>query len=219
MVLAPLAPGLRLTPAGVAERVKLGVEVRVIVSAIPTFPVRLPEVPVIATEDVLAAALLAAVKVTLLLPAVVAPKVAVTPAGRPLTQRLTVPLNPFCPLTVTVLLPLPPGLRPMLAGDAASVKLGGPTTVIMIAAWLTVVAELPITVTVLVPSIAFAAALNVSVVRVDDAALNDAVMPVGKPLTEKATVPLNPLCGTTVIVLAPVPPCVTLSVAGDGVME
>jgi hypothetical protein len=33
---------------------------------------------------------------------------AVTPLGSPLTAKLTVPVKPFCPLTLSVLLPLPP---------------------------------------------------------------------------------------------------------------
>ena len=48
-----------------------------------------------------------------------------------------------------------------------------------------------------------------------DGGLNVAVTPVGRPAIEKPTVPLKPVWGVTVIVLAPLPPIGTLRVAGD----
>jgi hypothetical protein len=66
--------------------------------------VRAPDVPVIVTVDVPTVAVLLAVKVRVLLPVVlVGLKVAVTPAGRPEADRLTLPVNPFSGLTVMVL--------------------------------------------------------------------------------------------------------------------
>ena len=54
----------------------------------------LPDVPVIVTVDVPTAAVLAAEKVTTLLPAVAAPKLAVTPVGKPEAASATGLLNP-----------------------------------------------------------------------------------------------------------------------------
>ncbi len=45
--------------------------------------------------------------------------------------------------------------------------------------------------------------------------LNDAVTPPGKPDAASATAPLNPFCGITVMMLAPVLPCDTARLAGD----
>ena len=60
-------------------------------------PVKLPEVPVTTTENVTVAAVLPAVSVKVL--EAVAGFVlneAVTPLGRPKTDKLTLPLKPFC---------------------------------------------------------------------------------------------------------------------------
>jgi hypothetical protein len=94
MLLAALAPGGRLTLAGVADNVKLGGGVTV--RAMVTFLLRLPEVPVMVTVVETAAALPAAVRVTTLWPVVLAgAKLAVTPAGRPDAVSATVPPKPF----------------------------------------------------------------------------------------------------------------------------
>jgi len=69
----------------------------------------LPETPVTVTIDGPAAALVDAVSVRTLVPAVpVGLKDAVTPAGRPLAARFTAPVNPLRSITVTVLVPLLP---------------------------------------------------------------------------------------------------------------
>lgn len=71
------------------------------------------------------------------------------------------------------------------------------------------------TVTVLVPVAAEAEALKVSVlVPVVEAGLKLAVTPEGKVLVASVTVPLNPFTGDTIMVLAPVPPCATVTLAG-----
>ena len=54
----------------------------------------LPDVPVTVTDDVPAAAVFGAEKVTTLLPAVAVPNLAVTPVGKPEAASATVPLNP-----------------------------------------------------------------------------------------------------------------------------
>jgi len=52
-------------------------------------------------------------------------KDAVTPLGSPETDRLTLPLKPFCPITVIALVMVPPWPMFGLEGDAERVKLGG----------------------------------------------------------------------------------------------
>jgi hypothetical protein len=46
---------------------------------------------------------------------------AVTPLGRPDADRPTLPLKPFCGVTVTVLVPLAPCMMLRLPGDAERV--------------------------------------------------------------------------------------------------
>jgi hypothetical protein len=189
------------------------------VSAMLVVADRAPDLPVIVTVAVLAAAELAAVKVTVLRPAFIAPKLAMTPDGNPEAASATVPLKPFSAVMVMVLVPLAPLLRLTLAGVAPTVKLAGAATVIAIVVLLMMFPEVPVTVTVEVPSAASPVALNVSVVvRVAAAGLKVAVTPEGRPLTEKVTVPLKPVCGATVMVVTPLPPCGTLRLAGDGAM-
>jgi hypothetical protein len=49
---------------------------------------------------------------------------AVTPLGRPDTDKLTLPLKPFWGVTVIVLVPLVPKMRVWLLGDAERAKFG-----------------------------------------------------------------------------------------------
>ena len=73
----------------------------------------------------------------------------------------------------------------------------------------------PVTVTLAVPVAAVLEAVKVTVlVPVVDAGLKLAVTPVGKPLAAKATEPVKPFTGATVIVLLPPAPCATDRVAG-----
>ena len=68
-----------------------------------------PDVPVMVTGKVPVVAVALAVKVTTLVEVVgFVPKVAVTPAGKPEAERVTLPVNPPEGVTVTVLLPLAP---------------------------------------------------------------------------------------------------------------
>jgi hypothetical protein len=65
---------------------------------------------------------------------------------------------------------------------------------------------LPVTVTVDVPTAAVEPATKLNVLDVAVlAGLNDAVTPPGRPETVKATVPVNPWVGATVIEAVPVP--------------
>lgn len=178
-----------------------------------------PEVPVMVTVAVPDDALLAAVKVTVLLPEATALNAAVTPEGRPEAVNVTAALNPFCAAIEIALVALVPELRLTLAGLAERVKLGGAAIVSIIVALLLIVPDVPVTVTVELPGVAFAAALKLSVlvcaVDVVDAGLNAAVTPDGSPETERVTLAVKPLSGVTVMVLDPLAPCVMLTLAGD----
>jgi hypothetical protein len=78
----------------------------------------------------------------------------------------------------------------------------------------------PVIVTVAVPAVAVVDAVSVNVAdEVELVGLKLAVTPLGKPLAENPTVPVNPLTGTTVTVEVPLAPCVTLRVAGEAVSE
>ena len=124
MVLPPEPPCVTVTLEGAPDKVKLGagltVKLRVVVF------VSVPEMPVMVTTTVPVAAVLPAVRLSELVVAVVAGlKVAVTPDGKPDADKLTLPVNPFCGVTVMVLgLPVAPCISVKLAGDAPSVKFG-----------------------------------------------------------------------------------------------
>jgi hypothetical protein len=70
---------------------------------------------------------------------------AVTPFGNTLVVKLTVPANPFSPLTLIVLAPLPPLAIVRIAADAERLKLGT-VTVTAIVVVLLRVPEVPVTV-------------------------------------------------------------------------
>jgi len=118
IVLLPLPPCVTVRLLGDADRPKLPTEFTV--SAIVVECVKLSEVPVIVTTTVPIGAALVAVKVNVLVAlAGFGLKDALTPPGRPDTDKRTFPLNPFRPVTVTVIAPLPPCVRIKLLGDAA----------------------------------------------------------------------------------------------------
>jgi len=131
-------------------------------------------------------------------------KEAVTPEGRPDAAKATVPLNPFCGVTVIVEEPLVPCEMAKILGEAERVKLG-------VAAALTVrlrvvvcvrLPEVPVMVTVDVPVVAVLLAARVMTPE----ELKEAVTPEGRPAAENATVPLKPFVGATLMVLVPLAP-------------
>jgi len=145
-------------------------------------------------------------------------KDALTPLGRPEADRLTVPLNPFCGVTVIVLVPLAPCVMVKLLGEADSVKFGVGTgfTVRETVVVLVRLPEVPVMVTVTVPVVAVLLAVSVKMlVAVVGFGLKDAVTPLGKPEADKLTLPLKPFCGVTVIVLVPLAPCVMVKLLGE----
>jgi hypothetical protein len=211
--LPALLPGVRLRLAGDAVNVKVGT---VMVRPMLAVLFRAPEVPVTVTLTVAAVTELAAVSVSVLaLIVLTGLKAAVTPLGRPVAARITLPLNPFSGLTVRVLVPLVPGVRLRLTADAERVKLG--TAIVRpIVAVLLSVPETPVTVTVAVPPTAELAAVSVKVLEpLVLAGLKDAVTPFGRPVADRLTLALNPFAGVTVIVLVVLLPAETESVGVD----
>ena len=76
--------------------------------------------------------------------------------------------------------------------------------------------DLPVIVTVAVPTAAEALAVSVNVlVVVVGVGLKAAVTPIGKPDAVKATLPLKPPTSVTVTVLVPFAPCTTVRMFGE----
>lgn len=145
---------------------------------------------------------LVAVKVKVLVVALVEMNAAVTPLGMPVAARVTLPVKPPVGLTVIVLVLLPPSATFRAAGFAESVKPGTVTVRLIVAVSGARVPEVPVMVTVAGPGVAELLAVTVRVlVVVAGFVLNAAVTPVGKPEAAKVTLPVNPFVGFTVIVL------------------
>jgi hypothetical protein len=215
VLLPPFAPLATVSVVGDAERLKLCA--RVTVRLIVVVWVRLPDVPVMVTVAVPPVAVAAAVNVNVL---VDVPgfglKLAVTPLGRPEAENVTLPLNPFVGVIVTVLVPLVPWTSVKLPGDAEMLKLGTAVTVRLIVVVWVMLPDVPVMVTVVVPGDAVALAANVTVlVLVAGFGLKLAVTPAGNPDAARVTLPLKPLDGVIVMVLVPLVPCTTLRLLGD----
>ena len=196
--------------AGIAAAsVKLGAALTL--SAIVVEALRLPEVPVIVTVTVPAVAELPAVSVNTLDPDVgLVPKLAVTPLGRPVATRDTLPVKPLAPETVIVSVALLPCVTDKAGAMGASVKLGAALTVRLIVVEALKVPDVPLIVTVTVPVIAVLPAVNVIPLDpVVGLVAKFAVTPLGKPVAPKVTPPVNPLAPVTVIVSVALLPRVT----------
>jgi hypothetical protein len=80
--------------------------------------------------------------------------------------------------------------------------------------------EVPVIVTVEVPTVAVELAVNVSTLEVVVlAGLNEAVTPLGKPDADKLTLLAKPFTLLTVTVLVPLPLCATLTEDGEADSE
>src|SRR5580658_5283701 len=102
-----------------------------------------------------------------------------------------------------------------ICGERLTVTFGTATVRLMLSIW-DKLPDVPVVVTVAFPSVAVSLAVSVIVlVLVVAGGLNDAVTPLGKPDTDKLTLPVNPFCPVTVIVLVAVPPWPTIGLAGD----
>jgi hypothetical protein len=163
-----------------------------------------------------AVAVLLAVKVTTLVPAVFgAANEAVTPLGSPDADRLTVLLKPFCGMTVTIPVAVVPRGSPRLAGSSDRVKFGAVMVSPMVVA-LVSAPEAPFTIAVYVPGVTVLLALKVrEVLAVVLDGLKAAVTPLGNPDTAKLTLPLNPFEPATLMVLLPLPVRATVRLLGE----
>jgi len=136
--------------------------------------VKLPETPLIVTVAVPGLAVLLAFSVSaLLLVALPGLNEAVTPFGKPLADRLTVPLKPFNSFIVIVLVTLFPRATLKVAGEAERLKSGAGAeafTVKLTEVVCVKLPEVPVTVTVTVPSAAVLLAASVKT-----------LLPVGAP--------------------------------------
>jgi len=122
MVLVPVAPCVKVRLLGEAESVKFGGGLTVRESVVELD--RLPDEPVMVTVAVPVAAVPVAVSVRVLVPVVlVGLNDALTPAGRPEADKLTLPLKPLSGLMEMVLVPLAPWTMVNVLGDVESVKL------------------------------------------------------------------------------------------------
>ena len=107
IVAEPVAPRLMLRPVGEAASAKFGAAVTARETVVEL--VRLPLTPLMVTVKVPGAAEAFAVNVAILVLAVLLGwKDAVTPAGSPEANKLTLALKPFCEVTPTVTLLLLP---------------------------------------------------------------------------------------------------------------
>jgi hypothetical protein len=123
IVLAPDALCAIDRLVGESDSEKDAVPLLVTVRAIVVLAERLPLVPVMVTVDEPVDAELLAFSVRTLEPVVgLVPNDAVTPLGRPLAASVTLPLNPFAGLTVTVLAPDAPCAMAKLPGESDRVN-------------------------------------------------------------------------------------------------
>jgi hypothetical protein len=144
--------------------------------------------------------------------------VAVTPLGNPLALSVVAESNPPVLVTVIVLVPLAPCATVSDAGDALTLKLGvvAEFTVSETVVVAVKLPDVPVMVTVAVPVVAVLLAVRVKVlVEVVGFVLNAAVTPLGNPDAARVTLPENPPTSVTVIVLVPLPPCVTATLVGE----
>ena len=76
--------------------------------------------------------------------------------------------------------------------------------------------DVPVMVTETVPVVAVLLAVSVKALLLAVLlGLNDAVTPLGRPDADKLTLLLKPFCGVTVMVLAPLVPCVIVKLLGE----
>src|SRR6266446_3939252 len=115
---------------------------------------------------------------------------AVTPLGKPEADKLTLPLKPFCGVTVIVLVPLVPCVTVTLPGDAERVKFatGAAFTVRETVVVLVKLPDVPVMLTVTVPVVAVLLAVSVKVlVAVAGGGVDDAVTAMGQLEADKWT--------------------------------
>ena len=179
--------------------------------------VKLAEVPLIRIENVPVNAWFLADRVSvLLLMLLPGLKDAVTPRGRPEADKLTLPAKPFCGVTVIVDITFAPRARLKEFGEAERAKFAAGVTVRETVVACDKLPEVPVMVTVTVPSVAVPLAVSVSVLEmVVLLGLNVAVTPLGRPEADRLTLLLKPFSAVTEMVLVPFVPCATLRLLGE----
>lgn len=205
MVLVVLAPSATESEDGEGEMVKPAAALTV--SAMLVDAVSAPDVTVMVTVDVPVAAVLFAESVRTLVPVVgLVAKAAVTPLGRPVAARVTLPAKTLAGVTVIVSMTLPPWVVERVGAEAAIVRLGGDTLTLTVRAMevdAVRLPEVPVTVTVDVPVAAVLLAENVSALEaVTVLGVKVAVTPLGRPLAVRVTAPANLFASVTVMVSA-----------------
>ena len=200
-VSVPLAPGA-ITREG-AEGVIVKLPPVVTVSVMVMVLLRPPEAAVMVTVDAPTVAVVLAANVnTLVVVAGLMEAEPLTPLGRPVALRVTWPANGLMSVIEMVTLQLPPWGIVQLVVDGAIVKLPvDGTTVRAMVVVAVVEPEVPVMVTVEVPTVAVALAVNViTLVPVVGLAPKVAVTPAGRPVAAKVTLPVNPPTSVTVMV-------------------
>lgn len=201
MVSVPLAPGA-IVRAG-AEGLIVKLPPVVTVSVMVMVLLRAPEAAVMVTVDVPTVAAVLAVNVnTLVVVAGLMEAEPVTPFGRPVALRVTWPANGLMSVIEMVTLQVPPWGIVQLVTEGAIVKLPvDGTTVRTMVVVAVVEPEVPVMVTVDDPTVAVALAVNViTLVPVVGLVPKVAVMPAGRPVAARVTLPVNPPTSVTVMV-------------------
>jgi hypothetical protein len=146
MVSVPVLPCATDREAGEGVSVKPGVVEALTVRAMVVVAVRVPEVPLMVTVAAPTVAVLLAVSVSTLLPVVgLVPNAAVTPLGRPVAARVTLPVKVPTSVTVMVSVPLLPWVTARVVAEGFSVKLPpAPGMVMARVAELTSVPSVPV---------------------------------------------------------------------------
>jgi len=149
-------------------------------------------------------------------------KLTVTPLGCPLADSDTEPLNPFRAVVVTVVVPLLPCTTLNDPGEVVKLKsaTAWALTVRLIAVVCVTPPPLAVIVIVYVPVAVVEATARVAVeLPVPGAAiglgLKLTVTPLGCPLADSDTEPLNPFRAVVVTVVVPLLPCTTLNDPGE----
>jgi hypothetical protein len=179
-----------------------------------------PDVPVNVTLAVAAAAVLAALRVTVCDPPAASVKVlglAVTPAGRPLIATAGLPVEEICTVW------LPPGATVSEVGESWSVKSPDAAVTARLSDAVCVnEPDVPVKVTVPVPAGVPAAAVNVTVEAVPGLKVNEdgwAVTPVGNPVSVTGTFAANWFCGVASRDTVALPPAVSVADVGFTLSE
>jgi hypothetical protein len=134
----------------------------------------------------------------------------VTLLGKPETARVTLPVNPLTGVTSIESVAVEPATTVICdsADEIVKLPVEAFVTVREIVVISTSALEVPVMVTVDVPTVAVLLAVSVStLVLVVGLVANAAVTPVGRPLAASVVLPMKQPTSPTVIVSAPLLPC------------